>query len=251
DDLVKERFITGLSEKDVFWRVNVSNPKTCSEAYDFVVQTYARLQILNNNQKNQLAKKKTGNQKNGYQEVNKHVRLKNQIDQQAAKLCQFFGKYGHLRSDCFLRKKQMNAIIPEKRKQAVPSALQKKKKMCLYCGNSGLCSRLLFPKKSNENVYEVRNENKKQLVQVKKLKNCFDPHGNTCNPTLADKSMVSQEKEKTELVSNAASTVKETHLEPSSTVVCDQESYWVVPNSEIVPEWLEEGESCSRRRKQP
>ncbi|RNA33331.1 hypothetical protein BpHYR1_028252 [Brachionus plicatilis] len=129
-----------------------------------------------------LAKKKTGNQKSGYQDVNKHVRWKNQIDQKAAKLCQFFGKY-------------------------------------------------------------VGNENKKQLVQVKKLENCFDPHGNTCNPTLADKSMVSQEKEKTELVSNAASPVKETHLEPSSTVVCDQESNLVVPNLEIFPEWLEDGEA--------
>ncbi|RNA24017.1 hypothetical protein BpHYR1_001155 [Brachionus plicatilis] len=38
-------------EKDVFWRVNVSNPKTCSEAYGLMVQTYIRLQILNNNQK--------------------------------------------------------------------------------------------------------------------------------------------------------------------------------------------------------
>ncbi|RNA24014.1 hypothetical protein BpHYR1_001152 [Brachionus plicatilis] len=55
--------------------------------------------------------------------------------------------------------------------------------------------------------------------------------------------MVSQEKEKTELVSNSASPVKETHLEPSSTVECDQESYWVVLNSEIVPEWREEGEA--------
>ncbi|RNA25567.1 hypothetical protein BpHYR1_005179 [Brachionus plicatilis] len=71
------------------------------------------------------------------------------------------------------------------------------------------------------------------------------PKGTNVNitPILADKPMVSQKKEKTELASNASSPVKEPHLEPRNTVVCDYKSYWVVPNSEIVPEWLEEGEA--------
>ncbi|RNA31420.1 hypothetical protein BpHYR1_021571 [Brachionus plicatilis] len=60
DYLVKERFITCLSEKAVFWRVDVSNPQTCSEAYDLVVQTYARLQILNRNQPNPIISEKMG-----------------------------------------------------------------------------------------------------------------------------------------------------------------------------------------------
>ncbi|RNA00981.1 hypothetical protein BpHYR1_045079, partial [Brachionus plicatilis] len=67
DYLVKERFITGLNEKAVFWRVDVSNPQTCSEAYDLVVQTYARLQILNRNQPNPIISEKMGDQENAYQ----------------------------------------------------------------------------------------------------------------------------------------------------------------------------------------
>ncbi|RNA01458.1 hypothetical protein BpHYR1_003109 [Brachionus plicatilis] len=161
----------------------------------------------------------------------------------------------------FLEEKKNECCHFRKTKTSCSNGLQKKKKMCLYCGNSGHFVADCYSRKnqikmstfgkieqthqklSNQIIQKVGNENKKQLVQVKKLEDCFEPHGNTCNPILADKSMVSQEKEKTELVSNAASPVKETYLEPSSTVVCDQESYWIVPDSEIVPELLKEGEA--------
>ncbi|RNA26596.1 hypothetical protein BpHYR1_018535 [Brachionus plicatilis] len=49
---------------------------------------------------------------------------KNQITKQAARLCLFCGKYVRFGSDCFFRK-QMNVVIPEKRKQAVTSTLRK------------------------------------------------------------------------------------------------------------------------------
>ncbi|RNA09929.1 hypothetical protein BpHYR1_052649 [Brachionus plicatilis] len=80
DYLVKERFIIGLSEKAVFWRVDVSNSQTYSEAYDSVVQTYARLQILNRNQPYPIVSEKMGNHENDYQETDKHVRWPDQID---------------------------------------------------------------------------------------------------------------------------------------------------------------------------
>ncbi|CAF0924245.1 unnamed protein product [Brachionus calyciflorus] len=36
DYLVKERFVTGLNEPSVFWRVDAAKPHTCAEAYDLV-----------------------------------------------------------------------------------------------------------------------------------------------------------------------------------------------------------------------
>ncbi|CAF0740533.1 unnamed protein product [Brachionus calyciflorus] len=49
DYLVKERFVTGLNEPSVFWRVDAAKPQTCAEAYDLVGQSYARLEILKRN----------------------------------------------------------------------------------------------------------------------------------------------------------------------------------------------------------
>ncbi|CAF0791931.1 unnamed protein product, partial [Brachionus calyciflorus] len=49
DYLVKERFVTGLNEPSVFWRVDAAKPLTCAEAYDLVGQSYARLEILKRN----------------------------------------------------------------------------------------------------------------------------------------------------------------------------------------------------------
>ncbi|RNA15083.1 hypothetical protein BpHYR1_027690 [Brachionus plicatilis] len=63
DYLVKELFITGLSEKAEFWRVDISNSQTCPETYDLVDQTYDRLKILNKNQHNPLDTEKTGDHK--------------------------------------------------------------------------------------------------------------------------------------------------------------------------------------------
>lgn len=60
-----------LSEKAVFCRIDDSNPQNCSEAYYLVVQTYARLQILNENQHNTLEMEKTRDQENGYQEAHR------------------------------------------------------------------------------------------------------------------------------------------------------------------------------------
>ncbi|CAF0705619.1 unnamed protein product [Brachionus calyciflorus] len=49
DYLVKERFVTGLNEPSVFWRVDAAKPQTCAEAYDLVGKSYARLEILKRN----------------------------------------------------------------------------------------------------------------------------------------------------------------------------------------------------------
>ncbi|RNA42622.1 hypothetical protein BpHYR1_037900 [Brachionus plicatilis] len=75
------------------------------------------------------------------------------------------------------------------------------------------------------------------------------------NESLPRESMASQNKVKTELV-NAASSVQEMYFEPSSTVVCHQESYWVFPNFlgpkeyrnhlKVFPKCLEEVEAVQK-----
>ncbi|RNA13102.1 hypothetical protein BpHYR1_006665 [Brachionus plicatilis] len=121
DYLEKERFITGLNEKAVFWRVDVSNPQTCSEGYDLVVQTYARLQILNRNHPNPIISEKMGDQENAYQGTRKHVKWSDQIDLHntpvGEKVCLFCSKKGHWGADCYLRKNQMNESSPKMREQ--------------------------------------------------------------------------------------------------------------------------------------
>ncbi|RMZ97516.1 hypothetical protein BpHYR1_042721, partial [Brachionus plicatilis] len=141
DYLVKERFITGLSEKAVFWRVDVSNPQTCSEAYDLVIQTYARLQILNRNQPNPIISEKMGDQENAYQGTHKHVKWPDQIDlhntPDGEKVCLFCSKKGHWGADCYLRKNQMNESSPKLREQFEQPISQGNGKLCLHCGKPG------------------------------------------------------------------------------------------------------------------
>ncbi|RNA00544.1 hypothetical protein BpHYR1_042691, partial [Brachionus plicatilis] len=122
----------------VFWRVDVSNPQTCSEAYDLVVQTYARLQILNRNQPNPIISEKIGDQENAYQGTHKHVKWSDKIDlhntPDGEKVCLFCNKKGHWGADCYLRKNQMNESSPKMREQFEQPISPGNGKLCLHCG---------------------------------------------------------------------------------------------------------------------
>ncbi|RNA25398.1 zf-CCHC domain containing [Brachionus plicatilis] len=164
DYLVKERFITGLSDKAVFWRVDVSNPQTCSEAYDLVVQTYARLQILNRNQHNPIGSEKMGDKETSHLETQKLVSWPDQIDQynnpSGEKVCFFCGKKGHWGADCYLRKNQMNESSPKMREQFEQPISQGNGKLCLHCGKPGHLIADCYSRKNQMKLSMLGNKNR-------------------------------------------------------------------------------------------
>ncbi|RMZ99690.1 hypothetical protein BpHYR1_038887 [Brachionus plicatilis] len=108
--------------------------KDLSPAYDLVVQTYARLQILKRNQPNPIISEKMGDQENAYQKTHKHVKWSDQIDlhktPDGEKVCLFCSKKGHWGADYYLRKNQMNESSPKMREQFEKPTSQGNGKLC-------------------------------------------------------------------------------------------------------------------------
>ncbi|CAF0735798.1 unnamed protein product [Brachionus calyciflorus] len=113
DYLVKERFVSGLNEPSVFWRVDAAKPQTCAEAYDLVGHSYTRLEILKRNKPNidqksvvdqiefRTEKSFIHKRPNQYHQTNKQPPVENK------RLCHFCNKSGHVIADCHARKNQI------------------------------------------------------------------------------------------------------------------------------------------------
>ncbi|CAF0946333.1 unnamed protein product [Brachionus calyciflorus] len=123
DYLVKERFVTGLNEPSVFWRVDAAKPQTCAEAYD-----YARLEILKRNKPNIDQKSvvdqtefKTEQSFSPKRPEPYHQMNKATTAEHRRPTCHFCNKSGHIIADCYARKNQMKNMTLNNQGNSEPS----------------------------------------------------------------------------------------------------------------------------------
>ncbi|CAF0960864.1 unnamed protein product, partial [Brachionus calyciflorus] len=105
DYLVMERFVTGLNEPSVFWRVDAAKPQTCAEAYDLrsVDQTEFRIE-------QSFIPKRPAQ----FQTINKQTT-------ENKRLFHFCNKSGHMIADCYARKNQMKNMTLNNPSNVEPS----------------------------------------------------------------------------------------------------------------------------------
>ncbi|CAF0980481.1 unnamed protein product [Brachionus calyciflorus] len=126
DYLVMERFVAGLNEPSVFWRVDAAKPQTCAEANNLVGQSYARIEILKRNKP--IVEQRSVVDQTEFRTEQSFIRKRpaqfqtiNKQTTENKRLCHFCNKSGHVIADCYARKSQMKNMTLNNQSNVEPS----------------------------------------------------------------------------------------------------------------------------------